>query len=309
MKKFYIILSVTNFLIQQIYAGILHRRDVSLGKYHIELTSVPLPTNDTFRYLDILDGKLDFTYTYPSSAGDGVDIYILDTGILTNHTYFGSRAKMIKNFVEGQPDTDLQGHGTHVAGIAAMVARKANIFGIKVVGHQFATEQIKRNGRPSVINMSIGSNVVMPAVEQAMKQAASLGIPVIRGAGNEGVDACQLTLSDEPAVIVVGNSNSNNTRSPRSNYGTCVDIFAQGTEIFSASPLDVNGSRNLTGTSMSSPLVAGITSILLSMGAPSNDLLNQLRQISNTMLKPTPPDRFDHKVASLELLVSRNQGK
>ncbi|KAI9138428.1 peptidase S8/S53 domain-containing protein [Paraphysoderma sedebokerense] len=223
------------------------------------MTSVPLPKDNSLRYLDILDGKLDFTYTFPAVAGDGVDIYILDTGIMANHTYFGGRAKMIKNLIDGQPDTDTHGHGTHVAGIAAMVARKANILGIKVVagsgpqpseslvqGIQFASEQIKKSGRLSVIN-------------DAVRNATAAGIPVIVNAGNEGIDACQTSASHEPSAISVGCATPNNTRtigeSKASNYGPCVDIFAQGTDIMSAWNTDINSTKVITGTSQAAPLV------------------------------------------------------
>ncbi|KAG0351668.1 hypothetical protein BGX24_007805, partial [Mortierella sp. AD032] len=54
------------------------------------------------------------SYKYANSAGAGVTAYVVDTGINTGHTDFGGRAKMGNNFIQGSPNTDENGHGTHV---------------------------------------------------------------------------------------------------------------------------------------------------------------------------------------------------
>lgn len=58
------------------------------------------------------------SYIYDSSAGEGSFIYVIDTGIYTEHNEFNGRATFGQNFIDDD-DTDGQGHGTHCAGTAA----------------------------------------------------------------------------------------------------------------------------------------------------------------------------------------------
>ncbi|TBU06687.1 subtilisin-like proteinase [Hamiltosporidium magnivora] len=76
-------------------------------------------------------------YKYPSSAGEGVDVYIIDTGIEIDHPEFKGRAKWGINLIEKSPDTDENGHGTHCAGVIAGknvgISKKANLIAVKAL--------------------------------------------------------------------------------------------------------------------------------------------------------------------------------
>ena len=55
--------------------------------------------------------QLNFQYTFDSTAGQGVDVYVVDTGIRTTHKDFGGRATFGASFGRGVPGQDLNGHG------------------------------------------------------------------------------------------------------------------------------------------------------------------------------------------------------
>lgn len=56
------------------------------------------------------DPSQNFDFVFDDSAGDGTDVYILDTGILTSHDDFGGRAELLRSFVKGEDNTtDLDG--------------------------------------------------------------------------------------------------------------------------------------------------------------------------------------------------------
>lgn len=113
------------------------------------------------------------TYHYDTSAGNGTFAYVLDTGINIDHIEFEGRASYGYNAVGGE-FTDLQGHGTHCAGIIGSksygVAKKAQLIAVKAFrnhetlmstvmdAYQWAANDIRTKNRLglAVINMSLG---------------------------------------------------------------------------------------------------------------------------------------------------------
>merc|ERR1719382_1985644 len=88
--------------------------------------------------------------------------------------------------------------------------------------------------KPAVLTMSFGSASHITGGVAAVDAVVNSGVTVTVSAGNNRYDACQKTFAFIPSAIVVGSSDSNDSRSSFSNFGSCVDIFAPGNRIPSA---------------------------------------------------------------------------
>ncbi|KAI1797922.1 serine protease [Ganoderma leucocontextum] len=222
---------------------------------------------------------LTFTYTYDDSAGEGVDIYVVDTGIFTNHSEFGGRATWGATF-GGYPDADGNGHGTHVSGTAAGatygVAKKANLFAVKVLSDagtgfisdivsalSWVSQQVTASGRPSIATMSL-SGSASQTFDDAVASLTAQGIHVTVAAGNNDADAGLFSPGRAPSAITVGASTIADARASFSNFGSIVDIFAPGQDVISAWIGGVNNTNNISGTSMATPHVAGLVATIIS---------------------------------------------
>jgi len=235
--------------------------------------------------LDRIDSRkyvLDKTYRFPSSGGKGVDVYIVDTGINTSHKEFGGRAVFGGSFCAGCPLADDQGHGTAVASVVGGkrfgVAKKVKLIAVKVLNSQGSgrydeiivglafvfREYILKGKRNTVINMSLGGPR-FEGLNIMVKFLTSKGIHVVVAAGNEGSDACGVSPASSPTAITVGATElTSDKMADFSNFGKCVDILAPGRDIQVASFLGVKSSTKLSGTSFSSPEVAGAVALLIS---------------------------------------------
>ncbi|KAG8683740.1 subtilisin-like serine protease, partial [Ceratobasidium sp. 395] len=222
---------------------------------------------------------LAFDYTNEDTAGQGVDVYVIDTGVNAQHQSFEGRAVMAFA-AQGLAETDDQGHGTHCSGTIASkdfgVAKAANIFGVKVLGADgsgqnsdilqgiaFAMQSAQKSGKPSVISMSLGGGA-SPSLDRAVTAATQQGMHVVVAAGNEAADANTSSPARAPAVITVGASNINDQVASFSNFGAGVDIFAPGEQVISTFIGSTTAKQILSGTSMACPHVAGMVAAILS---------------------------------------------
>ncbi|XP_041477095.1 extracellular serine proteinase-like [Lytechinus variegatus] len=224
--------------------------------------------------IDQLSLPLDDVYT-PIGDGNGVDVYVIDTGININHVdYQGRSALSFDAF--GGTGADCNGHGTHCAGTVAGtdygVAKAANIFGVRVLncmgsgswsGVVAGCEWVAENANgPSVASMSLGGGA-STTVDDAIQVMIDAGITVAVAAGNDDDNACNYSPARAVEAITVGATDSSDDRAYFSNYGTCVDIFAPGVSITSAWIGGSTASNTISGTSMACPHVAGAAAIVL----------------------------------------------
>jgi subtilisin family serine protease len=241
-------------------------------------------------------------YIYPDSAGDGVTIYVLDTGVNLDHADFEGRATFGASFIGNASDkTDPNGHGTFVAGVAAGrifgVAKKANIVSVRALDADgsgklstilkaidwIVKRQSTSDNNKSVVNLSLGAAFSQPT-NNAIEEAIKLGIHFSIAAGNEGKDACQFSPASVKGALVVGATNSDDTIAKYSNIGDCVDIYAPGTNIVSTWKDGTTSTHVRSGTSMASPHVAGVMALLLSQANYSPPEL--IARITETATRP-----------------------
>ncbi len=218
----------------------------------------------------------NYHYDY---EGQGVNVYVMDTGINAEHNEFGGRVKSQWNFYHDNADTtDCQGHGSHVAGTIGGstygIAKQAILHSVKVYGcaGEPATEDqvvtamdwVAANATlPAVANLSLSVEKIDPAMDAAVRQAVANGVTVVVAAGNDNDNACNRSPSREPLAITVGSTTREDKRSGFSNYGSCVDIFAPGSSVTSAWHTSNSATRSISGTSMATPHVAGIVALYL----------------------------------------------
>lgn len=233
--------------------------------------------------LDRIDQRnlpISGSYTYNSVAGANVDVYVIDTGILTTHTDFGGRAVSVFNAITTEKPVDLNGHGTHCAGTVGGttygVAKKCNLKAVKVLsasgsgtntgviaGVNYVSNN-KHASRRSVASMSLGGGV-STALDNAVTAAIANGIPFVVAAGNENQNACNVSPAKTPNAVTVGATTNTDARASYSNYGTCVDIFAPGSAITSDWIGSNTAISTISGTSMATPHVAGAIAVYLSL--------------------------------------------
>lgn len=255
---------------------------------------------------------LDSQYTYPAVSGEGVNVYVLDTGIRTDHVDFQGRASGV-NFhddsglaggggggipllgdllgllfgglipfsdeeaISAYSAEDCNGHGTHVASTATGtlfgVAKQSQVVGLRVLGCNGsgatsaiieALDWLVVNAEyPAVANMSLGGGNSQ-ALDNAVREVVSAGIPVIVAAGNSDANACGGSPNRVEEAITVGATDRRDRRSSFSNHGECVDIMAPGSNITAAWHTGDMDFNTISGTSMASPHVAGAAALLLS---------------------------------------------
>ena len=219
----------------------------------------------------------------------------------------------------------VKGHGTHVAGV---IAALNNIRGVLGVGSQIDLVSVKvlnRTGSGSfgsiisgldyvtansgvigVANLSLGAtggtnpsqgfSDVSALLQQAAQRVVNAGIVVVVAAGNSALDvtANNAVPAMYPEVVSVSalddrdGVQGNDKWASFSNFGTEVDIIAPGVNILSTAI--GGGTSALSGTSFSSPYVAGTVGLYIARnGRPSNGDARLLGSLLNAISQPRAP--------------------
>lgn len=254
--------------------------------------------------------------------GSGVTVAVIDSGIDTSNNDFVDSTHRdhievlysSKSFSSGEDDN---GHGTHCAGIVAALdnsvgglgmAPNARIISIKAsnqYGQFNATDicqainmAIEKN--VDVISMSFGGSSKSGSIEKLLKKATEKGIVCIAAAGNEGTNSLRYPAGYD-CTLGVGAidpyKDGGYVLAKYSNWGRWVDIAVPGTDIYSTIPdSTVTQTYNfkgritsgcsygkLDGTSMATPLVAGVAALIKSAHPGYGP-----EQIKNAILNSAP---------------------
>ncbi|GAB3156690.1 hypothetical protein GCM10027290_54960 [Micromonospora sonneratiae] len=247
------------------------------------------------------------TYDYDND-GSGAHIYVFDTGVRATHSEFAGR---IGDSTPGTDHNDCGGHGTAVASAAAGtvygVAKKATVHPVRVLGCDgagaaadalTAIDWVTSTApRPAVVNMS-WSTGPQDALDNAIRASTASGVTYVIAAGNSNNGACATSPQRVSEAIVVGATDDRDRRAGFSNYGSCVDIFAPGTDIKTGAWTADDATVTSGGTSLSAPIVAGAAAVYLAAhpSATSAQVRDALVGCATTGLISDPgvgsPDRL-----------------
>ncbi|MFY9620269.1 MAG: S8 family peptidase [Pyrinomonadaceae bacterium] len=244
--------------------------------------------------LDRIDQKdlpLSSAYTY-DATGTGVNVYVLDSGILPSHQQFsGGRATANFDTIDddnnpatdsnsdaapGQEGIDCNGHGTYVAGILGGtdygVAKGVRIYAVRVLNcNKSGTVATVVAGidwvtsnriSPAVVNYS-ASGGVSDTLDTAFRNSIATGLQYSACAGNNGFDAINRSPARVTELITVGATNISDAMPSFSNFGSVLDVFAPGVNITSSTIGGSNATATLSGTSASAAHVTGVMALYL----------------------------------------------
>lgn len=226
-------------------------------------------------------------------------IAVVDTGVDYNHPDLKGKVIQGGDFIDNDEDPmDENGHGTHVAGIAAAhtdngigiagTAPDVSIYAVRVLDANGAgsLEAVANGIRDAadagaeVINLSLGSTQGAQTLEEAVNYARDKGSLVLAAAGNDGASTPSYPAFYEN-VIAVASTTSDDTKSDFSNHGDWVDIAAPGTDIYSTVP--DGGYENFSGTSMATPFAAGVAGLLASQGRDASEIETALFETAESI--------------------------
>jgi subtilisin family serine protease len=233
--------------------------------------------------LDRIDQRnlpLSTTYTYDTTAA-GVHAYVIDSGVLRTHSQFNGRMGNGHDTVTsgGNGNTTCHSHGTHVAGTIGGstwgVAKGVTLHPVRVLGCDGSgansaiiagLDWVAANHvKPAVANISINNSGVVQSFDDAVARLVASGVTAVVSAGNHNSNACNRSPAGVLSAIVVGSTTKTDARRTDSNYGTCLDVFAPGDAIVSASASSTTASTTMSGTSMAAPHVAGVAALHLAV--------------------------------------------
>ncbi len=267
-----------------------------------ELHYTCLTPNDTYFTNSTTNGQwalfqIDAQQAWDISTGTASTVVaVTDNAININHPDLTN--KMLQGWDAVDSDTDPSPcgsndgfHGSHVSGIVG--AETNNNLGVASIGYDVSILPVKigncngsltagyegiiwaADNGADVINMSWGGGGQSTYGQNVCDYAWNQGSILIAAAGNDGVNSVFYPAGYNN-VVSVASTTTGDAKSSFSNYGSWIDISAPGSSILSCN--DGTGYQVTQGTSMASPMVAGLVGLMKShaVGASNTDIINCL---------------------------------
>jgi subtilisin len=255
-------------------------------------------------------------------------VAVLDTGADLSHPDLAGNIKAYANFTTAnvQDATDRQGHGSHCCGVIAAVDNQQGIIGIAPSAELYIAKVLGDDGSGGmdsiskgidwaiaqgvdIISMSLGCSADPgPQLHDAIKRARAAGVVIVAASGNESTSCGWPAAYDE--VIAVGAVDQALDKANFSNFSKEVDIAAPGVNILSTY---MNGGyAKLSGTSMATPIVAGVIALIQSFArrngikATPDMIIGMINQRSVDLGTDGHDDNFGNGLINVFKLVKNN---
>ena len=262
-------------------------------KFDIQLPALaPEKVFSSLSQIDDWNYQYVGTKKYTNKIDNKAIVFVLDTAGVFDHPDLvaNSYPRYDKNFSSSNVSDDLQGHGTHCAGIVAASNNEFGTIGINSdtivvaikVLNDFGSGSMSdvaegiryvadlqldeaHKGFKKIISMSLGSSSASPKVESALKYAKSKGVISFAAAGNAGKgekDTVAYPAKYDGLCISVASLDKGDKSASYSSQGDSVDISTGGSRIYST--YKNKSYARLSGTSMATPAVAGLAALIVS---------------------------------------------
>jgi subtilisin len=234
---------------------------------------------------------------WPSSQGEGIKVFICDTGIDSDHPDLVSNLKAGKSFVPTESSTDdFQGHGTHCAGTVAAALNGLGVVGVAPYAYLYPVKVLNSAGSGQwswliagldwimdkkgarIASMSLGGGGAPQALGDMCMAAYDDGILLVAAAGNSGPGDDTVGFPAKyPHVMAVSAVDSSDIIASFSSRGPEVEVCAPGVNVLSTTR--GGGTGNMSGTSMACPHVSGVAALTWGSHRSANN--KQVRWLLN----------------------------